>query len=75
MNIYNDEPMKSKQLRASTNQITLQERSTVDEVISFWEDGLLDMKSNQANHEYAAKYCAQHGFIFNMQLHLFASLA
>lgn len=75
MNIYNDEPMKSKQLRASSNQITLQERSTVDEKISFWEEGLLDMKSNQANHEYAANYCAQHGFIFNMQLHLFASMA
>jgi 7-carboxy-7-deazaguanine synthase len=75
MNIYNDEPMKSKQLRASSNQITLQERSTVDEKISFWEDGLLDMKANQANHEHAARYCAQHGFIFNMQLHLFASMA
>ena len=75
MNIYNDEPQKSKQLRASSNQISLQERSTVDEVISFWEDGLLDMKANQANHEHAARYCAQHGFIFNMQLHLFASLA
>ena len=75
MNIYNSEPMKSKQLRASSNQITLQERSTVDEKISFWEEGLLDMKANQANHEYAANYCAQHGFIFNMQLHLFASMA
>ena len=75
MNIYNSEPQKSKQLRASTNQITLEERSTVDEVISAWEDGLLDMKANQANHEYAARYCAQHGLIFNMQLHLFASIA
>jgi organic radical activating enzyme len=75
MNIYNSEPQKSKQLRASTNQITLQERSTVDERISFWEEGLLDMKANQANHEYAANHCAQHGFIFNMQLHLFASMA
>jgi 7-carboxy-7-deazaguanine synthase len=75
MNIYNDEPQKSKQLRATTNQITLQERSTVDEKISFWEDGLLNMKANQANHEHAARYCTQHGFIFNMQLHLFASLA
>jgi organic radical activating enzyme len=75
MNIYNSEPMKSKQLRASSNQISLEERSTVDEVISAWEDGLLDMKANQLNHEYAARYCAQHGLIFNMQLHLFASIA
>jgi 7-carboxy-7-deazaguanine synthase len=75
MNIYNSEPMKSKQLRASTNQITLQERSTVDEIVSFWEPGLLDMAENQKNHEYAAKYCAQHGLILNLQIHLYASLA
>jgi len=75
MNIYNSEPQKSKQLRASKNQISLAERSTTDEVISFWEAGLLNMQENQINHEFAAKYCINHGFIFNMQLHLFASLA
>jgi organic radical activating enzyme len=75
MNIYNSEPMKSKQLRASTNQISLQERSTVDEIVSFWEPGLLNMPENQKNHEYAAAYCAQHGFILNLQIHLYASLA
>lgn len=75
MNIYNSEPQKSKQLRATTNQISLEERSTVDEVISFWEEGLLDMKANQANHEYAARYCAEHGLILNLQIHLYASLA
>lgn len=75
MNIYNSEPKKSKQLRADTNQITIEERSTVDEKISFWEEGLLDMKANQANHEYVGKYCAQHGFVMNLQIHLFASMA
>lgn len=75
MNIYNDEPMKSKQLRASNNQITLAQRSTVDEKVSFWEPGLLNMEENQKNHEYTARYCIDHGFTFNMQLHLFASLA
>jgi 7-carboxy-7-deazaguanine synthase len=75
MNIYNKEPQKSKQLRAAKNNITLEERSTVDEVISFWEDGLLDMKANQKNHEYAAKYCTHHGFYLNLQIHLYASLA
>lgn len=75
MNIYNSEPQKSKQLRADTNQISIEERSTVDEVISFWEEGLLDMKANQANHEYAAKYCVNHGLIMNLQIHLYASLA
>tara|TARA_R110000868_G_scaffold9620_6_gene47579 strand:- start:12354 stop:13238 length:885 start_codon:yes stop_codon:yes gene_type:complete len=75
MNIYNREPQKSKQLRAETNNISLEERSTVDEKISFWEDGLLDMKANQANHEYTALYCAKHGFILNLQIHLYASMA
>jgi len=75
MNVYNKEPEKSKMLRASKNDITIDERSTVDEVISWWEPGLLDMKANQENHEYTGKYCVRNGFIFNMQLHLFASLA
>jgi glucan biosynthesis protein len=75
MNIYNSEPMKSKQLRASSNQISLEERSTVDEIVSFWEPGLLNMAENQKNHEYAAKYCAQHGLTMNLQIHLYASLA
>jgi 7-carboxy-7-deazaguanine synthase len=75
MNIYNNEPQKSKQLRSTKNDITIEERSKVDEIISFWEEGLLNMKENQKNHEYSAKYCVTHGFTFNMQLHLFASLA
>ena len=33
------------------------------------------MKQNQANHEYVARYCMDHGLRMNMQLHLFASLA
>lgn len=75
MNIYNKEPEKAKQLRSQKNDITLEQRSTTDEVISFWEPGLLDMTANQKNHEYTAQYCLEHKLIFNMQLHLFASLA
>lgn len=75
MNIYNKLPEKAKLLRARKGEITLAERSTADEIISFWEPGLLDMAANQRNHEHAARYCIDHGFIFNMQLHLFASLA
>lgn len=75
MNIYNREPQKSKQMRSTKNDISIEERSAVDEVISFWEEGLLDMKENQKNHEYAARYCAQHGFTLNLQIHLYASLA
>lgn len=77
MNVYNDLPQKAKQLRAERQgaEITMEERSTVDEVVSFWEPGLLNMQANQANHEHAARYAISHGFIFNVQTHLLASLA
>lgn len=75
MNIYNEEPQKSKQLRAEKNQISIEERSTVDEKISFWDEGLLDMKANQRNHEYAGAYCLNHGFTLNLQIHLLVSMA
>lgn len=75
MNIYNREPQKSKQLRTAKNDISIEERSAVDEVISFWEEGLLNMPDNQKNHEYAARYCASNGFVLNLQIHLYASLA
>jgi len=76
MNMYNDYPYRAKILRAEKQgEITMFERSTVDEVISFWEPGLLNMRANQTNHEYAAKYCMSHGFRLNLQVHLYASLA
>lgn len=75
MNIYNKEPQRSKQLRTTNNEITIEERSEIDEVISFWEEGLLNMSENQKNHEYAAKYCIKNGCKLNLQIHLYASLA
>lgn len=75
MNIYNDIPKKSKEKRATSNQITLDERSRIDEVVSFWEPGLLNMEANQANHEYTARYCVTNGYILNLQIHLYAGLA
>lgn len=76
MNIYLQEPKKAKELRAMKAQkdITIEERSSVDETISFWEPGLLDMKKNQRNHEYTADYAMRYGCILNLQIHLFASL-
>ncbi len=74
MNIYKQEPAKAKELRAQKDDISIQERSTVDEVISFWEPDLLDLEKNQRNHEYTAEYAMKHGFILNLQIHLFASL-
>lgn len=75
MNIYNDFPQKIKLLRAEKGNITMAERSTVDEVISFWEPGLLNLKDNQTNHEYTAQYCMEYGLRLNLQMHLYASLA
>lgn len=75
MNMYNKEPQKAKLLHQQKDQITIDERSQVDEVISFWEPGLLDMKANQKNHEYCGQYCVDNGLIFNLQMHLYASLA
>lgn len=75
MNIYNDFPQKIKILHAENNSITMEQRSTVDEVISFWEPGLLNLVENQTNHEYTARYCMDYGFRLNLQMHLYASLA
>lgn len=74
MNIYKQEPQQVKRLRDKDQTLSMAERSAVNEVISFWEPGLLDVQQNQRNHEYAAEYCMKHGFTLNLQLHLFASL-
>lgn len=75
MNIYNSFPQKIKLLRAEKGQITMQERSTVDETIDFWEPGLLNLKENELNHKYVARYCIEHGLRMNLQMHLYAGLA
>lgn len=74
MNIYKKEPHRVQLLKSKNNALTLAERSDINEVVSFWEPDLLDLEKNQRNHEYAAEYCIKSGFIFNVQLHLFASL-
>jgi len=68
MNLYQKEPQRA------TMDLTLAQRSEINEVVSFWEPDLLDLKQNQRNHEYAAEYCMKYGFTLNLQLHLFASL-
>lgn len=75
MNVYNEVPLASKKLRLTSNKTTMQERSTIDEVVSFWTPGLLNAELNQRNHEYAAEYCVKYGFTLNLQIHLYASLA
>jgi 7-carboxy-7-deazaguanine synthase len=75
MNIYNSLPQKIKLLRNEDGKITMEQRSTVDEVIDFWELGVLNLKENEANHKYTAQYCIQHGLKLNLQMHLYAGLA
>lgn len=74
MNIYKQETQRVKTIRDQGHDLTLAERFEINEVISFWEPDLLDLSKNQRNHEYAAEYCMKHGFILNLQLHLFAGL-
>jgi len=77
MNVYNEVPQQSKILRLTKrgDKITMDKRSTVDEVISFWTPGLLNLEQNQKNHEYAARYCMDNGYKLNLQTHLYAGLA
>jgi organic radical activating enzyme len=75
MNIYNSLPQTIKLMRAEKGTITMAERSTVDEVIDFWEPGVLNLKENELNHKYTAHYCMDHGFKLNLQMHLYAGLS
>lgn len=75
MNVYNSFPQRIKLLRAEKGNITMAERSTVDETIDFWEKGLLNLDQNEKNHKYTANYCIEHGFRLNLQMHLYAGLA
>ena len=74
MNIYNRAP-KTAKVERNSNSTTVEDRSTVEEVISFWEPGLLDLESNQRNHEYTAAYAIANGLRFQLQTHLYASVA
>lgn len=74
MNVYAREPQKAKIAR-NRNDTTLEQRSTVEEVISFWEPGLLDLTANEQNHRHTANYAVKHGLRFQVQAHLYAGMA
>lgn len=79
MNMYKREPEKARLLREArakgeTAELTFEQRTDA-EVISFWDEGLLDMQANRSNHEYAAQYALKHGHRLSLQMHLLASLA
>jgi 7-carboxy-7-deazaguanine synthase len=73
MNIYNQDPSALTKT-GQASKLNLAQRSEINEVVSFWEPGLLNLQKNKRNHEYAAEYCLKYGFILNLQIHLFASL-
>lgn len=50
-------------------------RSTVDEVVSGWDDTILDREQNRKNHEYAFKYAVDNGLFLTLQMHLFGAAA
>ncbi|UXO93777.1 radical S-adenosylmethionine protein [Pseudanabaena phage Pan1] len=74
INVYAREPQKAKVAR-NANSTTLEQRSTIEEVISFWEPGLLNLESNEANHKYTAQYAVRNGLRFQVQAHLYAGVA
>lgn len=61
-------------VKAKPGSADFEERSEVNERVSFWESGLLDMQKAQANHEYAGAYALRHGLTMGMQIQLFASM-
>lgn len=70
MNMYQRKPERA--VEESDNFMT---RSTVNEVISFWEPGLLDQYFNRRNHEWAGEYAVANGCILSLQSHLYCSVA
>lgn len=74
INVYNRAPRQAKVDRL-TNRTSLKDRSEIEEVISFWEPGLLNLHVNQANHRHAASYAIEHGLRFQVQAHLYAGVA
>ena len=75
MNIYNSLPQTIKLLHNESGKITLEQRSTVDEVVDFWAPGVLNLKENEINHKYTAQYCIANGLRLNLQQHIYAGLA
>lgn len=68
MNCYNRQPIKLG------SDAKLEDRSEINERISFWTEGLLDAKRNQENHEHAAYLALKYGAKLTLQMQLYASL-
>lgn len=55
-------------------EASLEQRSEVNERISFWTPELLDEVRNQENHEHAAYLAMKHGVKLTLQMQLYANL-
>jgi 7-carboxy-7-deazaguanine synthase len=76
MNMYRAEFLQMARQRVQERkQHNIDFRSTVDEVISGWDDTILDREKNMKNHMYAFKYAADNGLFLTLQMHLFGVAA
>lgn len=74
MNSYTRLPNQAQRKIAGPGA-SIETRSLVDETISFWDQGLLDMEANRKNHEHTARYARDNGLYLTLQMHLMAGLA
>lgn len=76
MNVYKTPFLDvAKQRFIDRKQHSIDYRSSVDEVISGWDDTILDREQNMKNHQYAAKYALDNGLWLTLQMQLYASIA
>lgn len=76
MNMYRPAVLENARLRMIERKShNLAFRSTIDEVVSGWDDTVLDREANRKNHMYAAAYALNRGIYLTLQMHLFASIA
>ena len=74
MNMYRPEYLLMARKRVQERkEHNIDYRSTVDEVISGWDDTILDREKNRLNHIYAFKYAADNGVWLTNQMHLFGA--
>jgi 7-carboxy-7-deazaguanine synthase len=76
MNMYRPEYLaKARQRVLERKQHNIDYRSTIDEVVSGWDDTILDRDQNMRNHQYAAQYAIDNGLWLTFQMQLYASVA
>ena len=76
MNIYRPAFLEAARKRIQERkEHNIDYRSTVDEVVSGWDDTILDREQNKLNHQYAAAYCIDNGLWLTLQMQLYCCVA